>query len=178
MRLGAHDLSVSESATEDYRVRKVMIHPEYSEEGEVPVHDIALLALHTQGRRRLRGEVSPVCLPAPGLQVAAGSRVKVAGWGATQEGGVTADRLQEVELELGQQAHCDLTYSSLTGANLGPGVLCAGHHQGGRDACQGDSGGGLLVQSQASQTWLQLGIVSAGIGCARRDLPGQAERIF
>ena len=68
VRLGAHDLSVPESGAEDYRVWRV-VHPEYSDQQEVPEHDIALLALHTQDRRGLRGKVSPACLPAPGLQV-------------------------------------------------------------------------------------------------------------
>ena len=106
--------------------------------------------------------------------MAVGSGVKVAGWGATSEGGVRADRLQEVSLEVGDPAQCHNTYRDITGASLGPGVLCAGHRQGGRDACQGDSGGGLLYRPQHSQHWHQLGIVSFGIGCARRDLPGQS----
>ena len=69
--------------------------------------------------------------------------------------------LQEVSLEVESPAQCD---------NQGPGLLCASHQPGGREPCQGDSGGGLLHQAEDSQTWLQLGVLS---GCARRDRPGE-----
>ena len=172
VRLGAHDLSVSEAFAEDYEVVVAVVHPEYSDQQEIPSHDIALLQLRTEAGGELPQHLIPVCLPPPGFQESAGTFVKVAGWGRTSEGGRTADRLQEVGLEVGEREQCEQTYRNLTGVNLGPGVLCAGHQPGGRDACQGDSGGGLLAY-QPGGAQVQLGIVSAGIGCARRDLPGQ-----
>ncbi|KAI4470792.1 tryptase-related [Holotrichia oblita] len=55
------------------------------------------------------------------------------------------------------------------------GQICAGHEQGGVDACWADSGGPLMVQSHGQA--MIVGVVSTGIGCARPLLPGIYTRI-
>ena len=120
---------------------------------------------------RMRESISPVCLPAPQSEVAAGSAVLVAGWGATTEGGREADTLQEVTVEVTGLRRCQDVYQRLVGAELGEDVLCAGFDEGGRDACQGDSGGPLVLEGEDG-TFQLVGVVSAGLGCARRDVPG------
>jgi len=185
VRLGAHDLSLVEENTEDFKVRKVVPHPQYSSQDSFPHHDLAILALDTD-REELG--ISPVCLPPSNLPTPHSphhhihpSRVNVvvAGWGATSEGGLAADRLQEVTLQLTDQTSCSSTYRSLTGVEIGPGTLCAGHQGGGRDSCQGDSGGGLLSSRSrlGSPGHVQLGIVSTGIGCGREGIPGIYTRV-
>ena len=125
-----------------------------------------------------KAEVSPICLPADGDDLApAGRDVTVAGWGATIEGGVPADMLQEVTVQVTDMDKCRQVYRKLAGVDIRPGILCAGFDEGGKDACQGDSGGGLLVQDPVSGRWTQVGIVSAGIGCARREVPGLYTRL-
>jgi secreted trypsin-like serine protease len=47
--------------------------------------------------------------------------------------------------------------------------ICAGGH--GADTCQGDSGGPMVRQNSGGG-WVQVGIVSWGLGCARADYPG------
>jgi secreted trypsin-like serine protease len=47
--------------------------------------------------------------------------------------------------------------------------ICAGGH--GADTCQGDSGGPMVRQNSRGG-WVQVGIVSWGLGCARADYPG------
>lgn len=49
------------------------------------------------------------------------------------------------------------------------GVIC-GYNSIGKDSCQGDSGGPLVCQY--STTWVQVGIVSWGVGCGRNNTPG------
>jgi hypothetical protein len=56
--------------------------------------------------------------------------------------------------------------------NLIPGEeICAGFTQGGVDTCQGDSGGPMF-RRDASNAWIQVGIVSWGTGCALPNYPG------
>ena len=42
-------------------------------------------------------------------------------------------------------------------------VICAGFATGGKDSCEGDSGGPLTVFDQKRRAWVLVGIVSNGI---------------
>ena len=55
--------------------------------------------------------------------------------------------------------------------------FCAGLEEGGKDACQGDSGSPMLRMDQNNGQAMAIGIVSAGIGCALPKLPGLYTRI-
>ena len=50
----------------------------------------------------------------------------------------------------------------------------AGEYAGGKDTCQGDSGGGLFVNETVNNKsrYVVTGIVSYGDGCAVAGLPG------
>merc|ERR1719341_102844 len=54
--------------------------------------------------------------------------------------------------------------------NLDPGMLCAGGEEA-KDACQGD-GGSPLVCKKADGSYQLTGLVSWGIGCGQRGIPG------
>merc|ERR1719350_1950311 len=84
--------------------------------------------------------------------------------------------LLEVRVEVTEAERCRQVYRQAMGVELPDTILCAGLESGGKDACQGDSGGGLLHQG-ASGVWTQVGVVSAGIGCARRGVPGLYTRL-
>lgn len=54
-------------------------------------------------------------------------------------------------------------------------ILCAGFTDGGKDSCQGDSGGPLMLPLQYDDkhfAFHQIGVVSYGLGCARKNVPG------
>lgn len=94
----------------------------------------------------------------------------VMGWGATSEGGSGSDRLLKVNVPLISDATC-AAYGGLYD-NLDPATeLCAGYDAGAKDSCQGDSGG-PLVKKLANGTFVQVGVVSWGDGCAKANAPG------
>ena len=52
-----------------------------------------------------------------------------------------------------------------------PTFICAGYTNGGKDSCEGDSGGPLMIQ-RSNGHWVLVGTVSHGIKCAEPNLPG------
>jgi secreted trypsin-like serine protease len=79
-------------------------------------------------------------------------------------GGSDLYKLRQVDLNIMGNAQCNTAYQGgITG-----GMVCATAPQ--KDSCQGDSGGPLL--SKNGPSWMQLGIVSFGIGCASPRFPG------
>ena len=73
-------------------------------------------------------------------------------------------------MELTNHTRCRTVYQQLVGEEVGEDILCAGVEDGGKDACQGDSGGPLV--SEQGGVYHLVGVVSAGLGCARRNVPG------
>jgi secreted trypsin-like serine protease len=94
----------------------------------------------------------------------------VLGWGVTGE----SDRQQETKLRYGSvptvpDAECAADYRTIGVKVIPAASICAGKV--GTDSCQGDSGG-PLVRPDGHGGWLQVGIVSWGYGCARKNYPG------
>ncbi len=79
-------------------------------------------------------------------------------------GGNDLYKLRQVDLSIVSNSQCNTAYQG----GITNGMLCATAPQ--KDSCQGDSGGPLLGKSGSS--WVQLGIVSFGIGCANDKYPG------
>jgi len=92
----------------------------------------------------------------------------VAGWGRIGETLGTARILQETQVPIVNNTVCDDAY--VRNHVTEEAMLCAGYAEGGIDACQGDSGGPLICVED-NQPVLR-GVVSWGIGCARRGLYG------
>lgn len=102
--------------------------------------------------------------------------VIAAGFGHQAEGDTTlVEQLQRVEVEFISRNACTGFY----GGSILEDMICAGVPGGGKDSCQGDSGGPLFMEvpvdpnAPNGQTKdVQLGVVSWGQGCARKDKPG------
>ena len=161
-------------------VARIVSHQDY--EPETSDNDIALLKLVEPAPDQL----NPAIPATPELEKEhgnAGEKVTVIGWGATQEGGNTTPRLMEVDVTVQDSALCEANYNSFFGSLPGAGdavitenMFCAGEPQGGVDSCQGDSGGFIGASGEEGR-WVQLGVVSWGIGCARPELFGVYTRV-
>uniref|UniRef100_A0A3Q1IHJ5 Peptidase S1 domain-containing protein n=1 Tax=Anabas testudineus TaxID=64144 RepID=A0A3Q1IHJ5_ANATE len=66
--------------------------------------------------------------------------------------------------------NCDYGVGTIT-----DNMMCAGLPAGGKDTCQGDDGGPLVIKQNSH--WIQGGVTSFGIGCALPNLPGVYTRV-
>ncbi len=79
---------------------------------------------------------------------------------------VTPNVLQQLNYPIVSNKVCETVW----GQYLTDDMLCAGFFEGGQSACNGDSGGPLMVRD-SSQQWVQVGIVSyGGVICAASSL--------
>lgn len=174
VRLGEWDVG---SETEFYShiespVSGVYTHPDFSS-GNLN-NDIAILRLFSPVDLITNPHISPICLP-DRFAVFNRQRCHVTGWGKNAFGeiGNFQQRLKEVELPLVSFSACQ---SALRQTRLGSqfrlhdGMICAGGEEG-KDACEGDGGSPLVCRGQDGSAQLA-GLVSWGIGCGRRGIPG------
>ncbi|QYX77332.1 serine protease [Streptomyces akebiae] len=153
---GVVDLQ-STSGRVQVRSTKVYRAPGYNGDGK----DWALIKL-----------ASPINLPT--LKIATTTAYNsgtftVAGWGAATQGGAQQRYMLKATVPFVSDATCR-SYSGYGGLIAGE-EICAGYAAGGVDTCQGDSGGPMFRRDNANQ-WIQVGIVSWGIGCAQPNAPG------
>uniref|UniRef100_A0A2K5U009 Serine protease 33 n=1 Tax=Macaca fascicularis TaxID=9541 RepID=A0A2K5U009_MACFA len=172
VRLGALHLGPTSPCTLSVPLRQVLLLPDYSEDGARG--DLALLQLCRPVP--LSARVQPVCLAVPGDRPPPGTPC-VTGWGSLRPGVPLPEwrPLQGVRVPLLDSPTCDRLYHVGAEVPLAkpivlPGSLCAGYPQGHKDACQGDSGGPLTRLQSGS--WVLVGVVSWGKGCALPNRPG------
>ncbi|MBU2663038.1 serine protease [Actinoplanes bogorensis] len=94
----------------------------------------------------------------------------IAGWGANREGGAQQRYQLKATVPFVSDSTCNSS-SMYGGQVIAAEEICAGYAAGGVDTCQGDSGGPMF-RRDAANAWIQVGIVSWGDGCARRNKPG------
>merc|ERR550519_2502561 len=104
-----------------------------------------------------------------------GVRCWVAGWGRDREekdGGKFSFVQRKVDVPIYDRGKCDNVMKQLLGKefNLRNGELCAGGECG-KDACDGDGGSPLVCLSKENR-WNVVGLVTWGVDCARKGVPG------
>ncbi|KAM7141632.1 serine protease 52-like [Molossus nigricans] len=144
------------------KVDKLIIHPYF--DSWLLDNDIALLLLKSPFNFSVT--TAPICLSEV-TDIQRWRNCWVTGWGITIPLQAVHQDLQKVNIKLVKWRTCFHIMPLVT-----KNMLCAGNPQGGKDACQGDSGGPLVCQKIDNKTWYQLGIVSWGVGCGLKNLPG------
>ncbi|CAG5907250.1 unnamed protein product [Menidia menidia] len=174
--VGRHQLNGFNQYLSAHGLSRVVIPPGYSEPHDGK--DLALLQLSSP--ITWSDHVRPVCLPASGTLFPADKMCYVTGWGNIRENvplqGVGT--LQEVQVPIISQSSCQEMYLTdpAEQVDILYDMICAGYQEGGKDSCQGDSGGPLVCQ-MVNGTWVQAGVVSFGLGCAKRNKPGVYARL-
>ena len=94
----------------------------------------------------------------------------IMGWGQTSESSMRQQRrLRYATVPQVSDTTCAAAYQNVGVDLVGDESICAG--KAGVDTCQGDSGG-PMVKRDSTGRWIQVGIVSWGLGCARAGYPG------
>lgn len=93
----------------------------------------------------------------------------VLGWGQTRESALRQEKkLRFASVPVVGDGECAKAYDKVGVELVKEESICAGKQ--GTDTCQGDSGGPMV--RKAGDKWIQVGIVSWGLGCARKGYPG------
>uniref|UniRef100_T1IU53 Peptidase S1 domain-containing protein n=1 Tax=Strigamia maritima TaxID=126957 RepID=T1IU53_STRMM len=166
IRLGEYDVEIESKGLpyEEFAVKKVMLHPQFY--NITLSNDIALMKLETKARKR--PHINIVCLPEQQTQNRNFDNTQkcvVTGWDSSH-----SVVLKEVVVPVWSSEQCEVSLRNQLGPDfqLSNTLMCAGGD--GKDSCDGDGGGPLVCA--VNGLWHQIGIVSFGIGCGRRNTPG------
>ncbi|XP_004608403.2 trypsin [Sorex araneus] len=157
VRLGEHNIEVTEGGEQFINSAKVIRHPRYN--GNTIDNDIMLIKLSNPAT--INARVATVSLPSS--CASAGTQCLISGWGNTLSSGTNyPEVLQCLTAPILSDSTCRNAYPGQITSNM----MCLGFLEGGKDSCQGDSGGPVVCNGQLQ------GIVSWGYGCALKGKPG------
>uniref|UniRef100_A0A8C5EC84 Mast cell tryptase-like n=1 Tax=Gouania willdenowi TaxID=441366 RepID=A0A8C5EC84_GOUWI len=152
-------------------VSQIIVHPNYN--NTLLNNDIALMKLSSP--ITFTEYIRPACLASNSSQFHNATLCWATGWGrlGEDEDLPLTSPLQEVQVPVIGNRQCSCSYSSGTNGNITGQMICAG--QEGKGTCQGDSGGPL--QCKQNSRWIQAGIASFGIPCAKNSFPEVFARV-
>ncbi|NWI06636.1 FA9 factor, partial [Tichodroma muraria] len=161
---GEHDVRSDDHTEQRRKVVRLLPHPTYNASINEYHNDIALLQLDQP--LTFNSYVTPICL---GSREFTNALLKqgvgtVSGWGKQLFRGRKATILQVLKVPFVDRPTCLKSTSTTILDNM----FCAGFPSGGRDTCEGDSGGPYTTEIEG--TWFLTGITSWGEECA---LPGK-----
>lgn len=161
VRLGEHNLTDSDDDAVDYSVSGFVRHPSFTIRKSY--FDIALVELSTEVE--FSPEIRPACLwTSDPLNY---STVVATGFGATEHG-PQSTVLMKVRLNVMDKTRCEAKFFGHR--KLTDGVtdeqLCVGSQEGGKDTCNGDSGGPIQVATDLQTcAYYVVGVTSFGGSC-------------
>uniref|UniRef100_A0A131YNG3 Secreted serine protease n=1 Tax=Rhipicephalus appendiculatus TaxID=34631 RepID=A0A131YNG3_RHIAP len=148
------------------RVTRIIPHPKHYKGGRP--NDIAIFVVEKPFR--YGANARPICIPTVPANIVGTDNI-VAGWGYLKEGGPSTNYLQYTTVRVLPNNMCSATYATKYDSRV---MYCA--YRIGTDSCQGDSGGPAMTRDVRGR-YLQVGIVSFGRGCARKNIPGVYARV-
>ncbi|XP_071945580.1 mannan-binding lectin serine protease 1-like [Antedon mediterranea] len=188
--LGSAQLS---SQPDDNRIEahpeKFVVHPQFDVNASYDA-DIVLIKLNqsVQFSRVIR----PICLPEQSNTTdnnktnidhadAPSRKGIVIGWGRVSQYQSISNDLREVYVPLVSRKECADAFRPLEEnieeeLEVTENMVCAGERDGGKDACEGDSGGPLMFRNHDLAYFVH-GIVSWGNGCAKPGFFGVYTRV-
>jgi trypsin len=131
--------SLYASGGEVVKIKRIVQHEKFNY--NTIDYDFSLLEL--EQNLTLSAAKKKIALPKQNQAVKDGTECVVSGWGNTQNSNESRNNLRAAKVPSVNQADCDDAYSSFGGVT--DRMLCAGYTEGGKDACQGDSGGRFQV---------------------------------
>ncbi|XP_063074891.1 vitamin K-dependent protein C isoform X2 [Engraulis encrasicolus] len=167
VRLGDYERFRREGTEVTVAVADIISHPNY--DSMTMDNDIGLLRL--EAPVRYSTYILPACLPSRGLAEGVlhrnGTETIITGWGRFNESTRQfKSALNYIKIPLVDRELCQEMMMNDVSEN----VLCAGVLGETQDACEGDSGGPMMVEYR--KTWFLIGLVSWGEGCGHKDKLG------
>ena len=155
---------------ETIQADQVIVHPNY----DGGPYDVSLFHLSRPST------YAPIALANPTSDRSfwePGDEARVIGYGGQVFQMPSLDnQLREVDIPVVADEECDGGTYGLSGGIDEETEVCAGNLHGTEDSCQGDSGGPLMVRNGSGQ-WIQMGVVSWGLGCAAPTAYGVYARV-
>jgi len=148
-----------------YDVSKIENHKDYDGPSGYHYNDFSIITIHSSVHPLF---LMPVCLPADTNKKYAGQLATATGWGQLCERCDVSKVLMEVDITVTTNEVCKNKYPGLRDTHI-----CA--MDPGKDTCQKDSGGPLMVEENGR--WTLVGVTSFGQGCARPGKPGVYARV-
>ncbi|XP_078723605.1 trypsin-like [Lampetra fluviatilis] len=156
VRIGEHNIFVSEGTEQKIQASQVIRHPQFN--SFTYDNDIMLIKLSSPVTLNQYAQV----IPLPSSCVDTGVTCTISGWGETQTSVGSPDVLMCFQAPVLSDISCRNSYPG----DITNNMICLGYLEGGKDSCQGDSGGPVVCNGQLQ------GIVSWGRNCARPNNPG------
>lgn len=157
------------SPHQDRVASKIISHPQYYSGGLF--NDLALVKWQTPFQNEVN--IAPICLPDETDVFEPGKYCTITGWGKTDENAATTDILKFVKVPIVDRNTCEKQFQE---NRLGPrfrlheSFICAGGEEG-KDSCSND-GGSPLVCPRADGSYVLAGLVSWGLDCGQKNVPG------
>ncbi|KAJ9597895.1 hypothetical protein L9F63_011261, partial [Diploptera punctata] len=151
--------SVKESGGTVHSASEIIIHPNFN--SSTMDLDIAIIKVSTPFT--MGSGVQPISLAT--TEPETGELATITGWGTTSHYGKESTQLQVTSIPIVHREVCNQDFMLLYGG-ITKNMICAGMSEGGKDACQSDSGGPMMVGGKLA------GIISWGENCALPEYPG------